>query len=67
MKIKASLVNNQCIFDSGEFDTAEEAMQWARGRGGRYLLHMTSGDPYSKHFKVISLIVDDDANTFIAK
>lgn len=29
----------ECIFDSREFDTVEELVDWAEGRGGRYVLY----------------------------
>lgn len=32
----------ECIYDSGEFDTVEELIDWAEGRGGRYVLYADS-------------------------
>lgn len=42
IKYNVSLVNNSCIFDSADgFDTVDEALEWASGRGGTYRAELT--------------------------
>ena len=36
IKYYASLDNGSAVFDSGYFDTLDEALDWASGRGGSY-------------------------------
>lgn len=36
IKYYAALDNGSAIFDSGYFDTLDEALDWASGRGGSY-------------------------------
>lgn len=39
------LTNDQCSFDSAEgFETVEEAIEWASGRGARYGADFSSSD-----------------------
>lgn len=40
-KYEATLSNSSTIFDSGEFDTFEEALDWALNRGKRYKVNIT--------------------------
>lgn len=40
-----SLNNKSCMFDDGEFETLEEAIEFARGRGGKYSVNICSGNP----------------------
>lgn len=43
-KYEASLNNDDCMFDAGDFDTAEEVVEWAKGRGGSYAFNVTNPD-----------------------
>lgn len=45
-KYNVTLSNADCIFDSRDgFDTAEEAVRFAAGRGGKYRVYVDSGNP----------------------
>lgn len=39
--ISVTLSNQDCIFDSAEFDSAEEAFDWMMGRGGKYTAYIS--------------------------
>lgn len=44
--IEIALSNRDCIFDSAAFPTVEEALTFARGRGGKYVAQISrSGQP----------------------
>lgn len=38
--IECGLSNGSCLFDSGRFDTVQEALEWAMGRGGEYVIQI---------------------------
>lgn len=40
-KYNVTLSNNSCIFDSCDgFDTVAEALEWASGRSGKYVIQL---------------------------
>jgi hypothetical protein len=40
-KYEATLSNFSAIFDSGEFDTFDQALEWSLNRGKRYKVNIT--------------------------
>lgn len=45
-KYEVVLSNRNSIFDSRNgFDSVADAMEWASGRGGTYVIHIGSNDP----------------------
>lgn len=54
-----TLANKDCIFDSGTFQTLQEAISFARGRGGKYVVHIVKGTGLG-----VSCPYDSDTDTF---
>lgn len=42
-KYSAVLSNRDSIFDSGVFDSVQELIDWAAGRGGSYVIQIDGG------------------------
>ena len=57
--ISVALSNRDCIFDSSEFPTLEEALTFARGRGGIYVVQLSRGEDPGAVFSY-----DSDADEF---
>lgn len=45
-KYDACLSNRDCIFDSGVFESAEDVVAWAKGRGGKYVLQVSNSSDH---------------------
>jgi hypothetical protein len=59
--MQAHLRNDQrCTFDSGDFETVEEAIEWAKGRGGEYTLMVEADNRQFDYYKV-----SDDDVTYV--
>ena len=43
-KYEVTLANDSTIFDSAEFDTFEEALEWSTGRGKNYKVNILRGN-----------------------
>lgn len=57
-----ALLNEQCKFDDGKFDSIEDAIDWAIGRGGRYAaLFASTTDPMG----LTITIIDSDPPVFV--
>ena len=51
--MQAHLKNDQnCTFDSGKFETLEEILEWAKGRGGSYTLMVEADNFQWDYYKV---------------
>lgn len=54
-----TLTNRDSIFDSAcGFETVAEALEWASGRGGRYVVQIDNGRPCAD-FSFISISAED--------
>ena len=58
--ISVTLANKDCIFDSGEFETLSDAVEFSRNRGGRYVVQIGYIDKPG-----MSYSYDSDADTFM--
>jgi hypothetical protein len=51
--MQAHLKNDQnCTFDSGDFETLEDIKEWAKGRGGTYTLMVEADNMQWDYYKV---------------
>jgi hypothetical protein len=51
--MQAHLKNRQgCTFDSTEVETFEEAIEWAKGRGGTYTLMLEADNLRWDYYKI---------------
>ena len=57
------LSNDSCIFDSFDgFDTIDEAIEFAIGRGGRYVIQLDAGN--AEAWESIRITYDCETKTF---
>lgn len=60
--IDIKLSNNSCIFDSAQFDSAQEALDWVLGRGGIYVAQISSKNPV-ENLDFRNWSIDDNKET----
>ena len=62
-KYNAALSNDSCVFDeSFGFESISDAIQWATGRGGRYIIQLDAGK--CEQGECVSISYDDDAHVY---
>lgn len=61
MKYEVTLVNSSCIFDEGRDMTFAEAMDFIKGRGGCYVVHISAAGSED----TVTVSWDDDKGVFL--
>ena len=62
-KYNVALSNDSCIFDEASgFDSIFDVIQWASGRGGRYVIQLDAGK--AEQGESISIAYDSDTKSF---
>lgn len=63
MKYNAALANDVCVFDEKfGFDSVDDVISWAKGRGGAYVIHINRAESVSAG---VSISYDDDNSVFM--
>lgn len=67
MHYEVGLSNEQCLFDSNTFNTLDEALAFASGRGGTYTVNISSFDSKGDMIGSVHLSASDTGSDTLFK